>query len=228
MNIPSGEQQADPMQHEIAETLRSLTHKGLIPTAEDLSDGERLKAALLRLAEGSIQTELQAAKTAVDRLSARAVRPESLTALQAAQRLLSGQELLSRLTPLLHTLGEPALMLCPCLLEGFLAHWEVAIDPEARSAHEVTSAFQRLRLFLPFPQLGPIAVEIALRGKEAYLKFIAEEAPVTAELRQKLPLLEEKLNALEYTVPILTAEQGAAHEAAPQWYLDMTQKNILA
>ncbi len=235
--LTPNDDKADPLQHQTDQLLLQLSQQGILPSAQDLMNSNRLRAVLLHLDDGSMLSKIQEAKEALGRLKAQAatlnspatnsLATSSLATLRNAQGLLGAQEILHKLTPLLNCMGEPALLLVPCLLEGLLTRWELAIDPDESSTSE-TLPFHHLRLFLPFPHLGPLQAEIAYRGTELYLKLIVKEERAAQSISAEIIFLEKNLKEIGFHSPHISLTTGEPAMVAPQWYRDMTREEVVA
>ena len=138
----------------------------------------------------------------------------SMQQLKQFEQLIESQQRLLTLNPLLHTLGEPAFILFPFLVQGLLKHSEVTISPPSpdevdgdEANGERTKNYQRVSLTVPLTNLGNIVVELAHRPGEVLIRFSVRDQQVKDYLTKRIEELETALGsrgfgALEYWISV--------------------------
>lgn len=152
-----------------------------------------------------------------------------LASLRSLDSMLSAQETLQRLTPVMQALGEPALLLFPCIVQGFLTHAEIRfsrppagegdVRKEASTPGANRDQFERINLVLPLPTIGEISVDIAHRKGEILMNLGFESSVVGEFVREQLPLLGRALQRrgfqkIDINIAEFTRRPGAAAGAS--------------
>lgn len=141
------------------------------------------------------------------------------------EQLATMQDSLNQLNPVMQLLGQPALILFPFILHGFLNHGEIAVDPDHRknksqdgsSKSEGQDGFQRVQLTLPLPSIGAVHVDVAHRQKEVLLRITVADEEAAAFLRTQLKELRMVLEAQGFEKSDLSAHLGVVESSAPDW-----------
>lgn len=149
-----------------------------------------------------------------------------LKVIQNVEKILSGQEILNSLNPVMQAVGEPALVMIPSFLSGLLAKWELSIAPRPPEEEESertnkVQPYQRLKLFLPLPNLGDIEVDIAHRKNEVLVRLVTENEAVVSFIQQKSSTLDDAFQALGYVRNMVTAQRGIPRRITPDWYREI-------
>ena len=121
-------------------------------------------------------------------------------------KMIAADSMATGLNSVLQSLGEPALVLFPFLLQGFLAQANIWIDNDAskhgsgnaKDASGKSLPFQKIRTAVSLPNLGLIDVNIAYRDKEMMLHLTSEDAEVSEFLESQTPMLTSILEAGGY------------------------------
>jgi hypothetical protein len=128
----------------------------------------------------------------------------SLEHLQQFEQLIESQQRLLTLNPLMHSLGEPAFILFPFLVQGLLRHSEVSINPpspeeiEDEESGGGTKHYQRVSVTVPLTNLGHVTVDIAYCPGEVLVRFSVRDEEVRDYLATKISELEEAFSTREY------------------------------
>lgn len=161
--------------------------------------------------------------------------PAELTRLaQRLDQLASTQETLQQLNPLMHALGEPALVLLPFLSQGLLNHSEVTIDPNARRKNKGggqgkgdgegdgedrgdSTPYQRVQVSVPMPSLGVIDVDIAHRRDELLVRITVENDEAEKFISGQIEDLNATLRTLGFKRSEIVAAVGEHSDSMPVW-----------
>lgn len=115
------------------------------------------------------------------------------------ERMLTTQETLNQMQPLMKALGDPLMALFPAIVQGFLSQIEVTYHPPAVSAEERRQSpgkdgvpFQLVHVRCTLPGLGPVEVRLAHRPGEIMLRIGVADSARAEFLRAKVGLLEKR------------------------------------
>lgn len=128
----------------------------------------------------------------------------SLEQLHQFEQLIDSQQRLITLNPLMHTLGEPAFILFPFLVQGLLRHSEVSISPPSpeeiddESAEHNTKRYQRLSVTVPLTNLGHVTVDVAYCPGEVLVRFTVRDEEVRNFLAARISELEQAVSTRGY------------------------------
>ncbi len=166
-----------------------------------------------------LQNALQVLKTALpSRLSGDFEPQASATASRAAktlETLLSGQEALNQVNPLLRTLGEPSMLMIPIVLGTHITPLELLlypgrVDPDAHDAlrREKKEPFTRIDIRINLPHLGSLSVAVAHRTNEMLVAITSSSEQVCSVIQKHLPVLEKRIRERGVEQVALRAEVG--------------------
>ncbi|MCC6954177.1 MAG: hypothetical protein IT290_08670, partial [Deltaproteobacteria bacterium] len=203
-----------------------------------------------------------AARHAIRDAGSRGALPESQTqALLAAvgnanlrqditeqvDRMLRGQEALSKLNVLMQSLGEPAFLLFPSLLEGLLKGAEVTIAPpnqgaiagqgrgekpdesqesaveneskthEKRGERERRKAFQNFSISVTLPNLGTVEVDFRESLEGALLKLSCDTENVGAFVEERTTELRPIFQELCIPLRSVRVDVSPRKSVRPDW-----------
>lgn len=128
----------------------------------------------------------------------------SLEQLHQFEQLIDSQQRLITLNPLMHTLGEPAFILFPFLVQGLLRHSEVSISPPSpeeiddESEDHETKRYQRLTVTVPLTNLGHVTVDVAYCPGEVLVRFTVRDEEVRDFLAARVSELEQAVSTRGY------------------------------
>jgi len=243
---------AETAQHQIAKAAQMITQH--LRESKELSETEVDKLhqtrELLKDVLGNpakINESLEKVLSQLDKLGAKTeetsqrLDPKTASELERLathlEQMAQTQETLNRLNPLMHAIGEPALILFPFLLQGLLTHSEVTIGSrsggkkkqqksgqsegdEEESAQE-TKLYQRIQVRVPLPELGIVDVDIAHRDREILARFTVETQEVGAFLLEQLEHLAITLKEQGFEHAELVANVGQKNDDSPLWSLGL-------
>lgn len=153
------------------------------------------------------------------------------------ESMASTQETIHKLNPLMHAIGEPALVLMPFIFQGLLSHSEITIDPkggrkkqqqgkngsggEDGEGGDSTEPYQRIQVSVPLPSMGSVDVDIAHRSKEVLVRLSTPDPEKAQFLLDQLEHLASLLRSLGYERAELVANVGTKQENLPAWSLGL-------
>lgn len=199
---------------------------------EDLKQGKSDKPEALRRHLEAALRQLDTAEVDQPKQQTDSVRSAAdlLRLASRLDQLAASQESLNQLNPLMHALGEPALVLFPFLFQGLLSHSEVTIDPyrggrksgQNRRDDEDgekgdATPYQRVQVSVPLPQLGTIDVDVAHRDKEILVRLTADDPEIVTFLEAQFENLAAILHREGFERSELTAHLGRNERTAPHW-----------
>lgn len=157
-------------------------------------------------------------------------------AMKGLEGLAEAQDILNRVNPVVQALGEPALVLIPALVQGFLSRWEIVVPPHVPEEEDLEGegeggsreSFQRLAMVVNLPALGDIRVDLAHRSKELLLNLTLGSSEGAAFVASQLPKLEGRLRELGFERASLAAVKGEVSEVRPGWYRDLVKQGVVA
>jgi hypothetical protein len=137
------------------------------------------------------------------------------------ESLANAHETLAQLNPVMQALGEPALILFPFIFQGLLQHGEVSIDPNARRKQqkksppdtETEAGYERIRIRVPLPYLGPIEIDIAHRKSEILTKIRLEDRAAANYLTEQSERLRTILRQANIELLEFSAESTSTTAA---------------
>jgi hypothetical protein len=145
------------------------------------------------------------------------------------EQLANSVDFLNKLNPIMQALGEPALILFPFLFHGMLNHSQITVDSNARGKNKHTEEgdskssnkkqFQHIQVTLPLPTIGDVAVDIAHREQEIFVRFTVEDSEIGSFLLEQLEYLGTVLREQGFEKAELVANVGAISSKPPQWAL---------
>lgn len=199
----------------------------------------------LKLAADNPDTSKTHLETALNRLQqynlqipdpSRLIEPKTASELQTlltrVEQMVTAQETLARMNPVMQALGEPALLLFPFVLHGLLSHSEINFDPERggrsgdqgkkkkkgeeeeNSDNPDTTPFQRIQVSVPLPAMGAVDVDIAHRHKEILVRITVADEQVKSFLLQQSEHLTMMLQEQGFSLSEFTAEVASSGEVA--------------
>ncbi len=146
-------------------------------------------------------------------------------------QLAATQEKLNKLNPLMHALGEPALILLPFVLQGLLTHSEVSVESRwgkgnkkegnGKRGGSKKAPYQRVQVTVPLPSIGEVDVDIAHREQEIMVRFTVENPKVGAFLIEQLEELANTLKGLNFSQTELITHVGVRSHHLPLWTLSL-------
>jgi hypothetical protein len=132
------------------------------------------------------------------------------------EQLLSGQDVLNQMNPLLRSIGEPSMIMIPVLVGGHLTPLEILLHPprvdgeeEQKKNDSSRQNFSRVELRLNLPFLGPVGVDIALRKEEFLATFTSPRQEVVDAVEDSLGELELRLRERGFSSIVLRSQTGA-------------------
>ncbi|NLF25084.1 MAG: flagellar hook-length control protein FliK [Deltaproteobacteria bacterium] len=161
------------------------------------------------------------------------VATEILKSVTALENTIKGQELLSKLNPLLQAAGEPMMLLFPTLIQGYLSSLELVFYPISeeqvsgeRNKKKKTGAggYQQAKFGLNLPALGHVQVSVA-HGKKGVLLSMAFEREefsnfVSARLgKLRRSLKEAGIEKLECKLMV-----AKPTSIAPRWVKELSER----
>lgn len=188
------------------------------------SDAMKLVLTDLKLAKQDVQTAEHHLENALSRVqdfasnsanqdaTGRTLDSKSVHELQQLinrlDSLASTYETLAQLNPVMHALGEPAMILFPFIMQGLLQHTEISVNPDAgkkeqqqgKGRSEDLSNFQRIQIRIPLPNLGEIDIDIAHQDKEILTRFTLADSDKATFVQQRSGELRDALQAAEFTL----------------------------
>ena len=217
------------LEHQFMDFLRDL--------AKDLGESEKsapLQRELLKHAQQKMRAHFSPDSV---QTGDPAALQNALSGLQGMENILRGQEALARLNPIMQAVGEPAMILFPTLVQGFLSQVELSWRPqkdssateEKKQGGNSGAGFHQATFSTTLPGLGLASVHLAHRQHELHLSMTFESTLVADFVNQKLPTLESLLREKGFTELSLVAEQGTAKSVQPEWVQDILRpKSVVA
>lgn len=236
---PLGEQEAHKSLTRIIETLTKAIKDNKVESPEKeslkkvLSELKQLSASAqdLKSAIGTIlkQAELQTTQNPVR--SEQITQQKLQAAINQLEQMTQLHSTLQQLNPLMHSLGEPALILFPFLAQGLLSHGEVSIDPDAHKKQQQESGenasgeqntesdkpYQRVSIHVPLPNIGEVFVEVAHRDQEILVTLITPDDQVASFINDKFVELEALFRSQGFTKAEFTTRVGEPPHLLPPW-----------
>lgn len=153
----------------------------------------------------------------------------SMRALNGLESLLSAQDTLNQLNPVMDAIGEPILILFPMLTAGMLSKMKLSaehpkVDPEEQKKNQGRSGndLTRLRFSLELPSIGPVEINLAYGKGELFASFTFEDNEIANFAKAELPKLSSRFNALGFPSVTLMASSGRLKDVTPNWVRDLT------
>jgi len=159
------------------------------------------------------------------------------------EQMASAQDNLAQLNPVMHALGEPALILFPFLAQGLLSHSQISIDSgldrkgsgggRGRDYDEGeydgdSSPYQRIQVSVPLPSMGPVHVDIAHRKDEILVRFSVSDPEAASFLTEKLEHLGTTLRNLNFARTELMTHVGEVENSSPLWANGSEDESVIA
>ncbi len=171
--------------------------------------------------------------------------------LNQLEQIFRGQDFLSQLSPVMQSLGEPAFLIFPFVVQGLISKLEMALFPgysgpraapdgkngksgsgrvkrdgrEGESGAQSRQQMRMLKFKLRLPTMGDVGVEFAYTLRSAFVKIAADRGPAVDFLAARTAELEAVLKLAGFE----QIECSVAHEAAacvrPQWVRDMLEED---
>ena len=201
---------------EFAKQLRSELEQGLQETRE-IEQGDLLKGAL-----ESIQKQMSSSSENPPDLKRFS---SELNALRTLESLFRTQETLNQLNPVMQALGEPAFILFPFVLQGFLSKIDLALYPplfskpngkeeteeelnqegeqEEQENAKKRDKRERIHFKTTLPSLGNVEVDFYRSFGQCLLQFNFEDSEVSEFVRSQSESLEAVLNNIGFTQVLL-------------------------
>ncbi len=195
----------------LPETQADKTVQTLLRTLQDVTrhPQDSSLGAVKDLIKAAVQKYKNAgAEEGMDLQMRQAAAQLSPKNLQMLETMITAQQSMQQLNPLLQAAGDPLLLMFPTFVQGFLAQLQVSVfsrnNPAAEEDLESnrkksTQDYERLSLSLELPALGPIRVDISRRASEAIISFQTPESDFCQAIAQNLPALEERLQSLGFS-----------------------------
>lgn len=236
---PLGEQEAQKSLARIIDTLTKAIKDNKVESPEKeslkkvLTELKQLSASAKDL-KGAIetilkQTDLPTTQNVVN--SNQAAQQKLQAAMSQLEQMTHLHSTLQQLNPLMHSLGEPALILFPFLAHGLLSHGEVSIDPDAHKKQQQGSndnaseeqntesgkPYQRVSIHVPLPNLGEVFVEVAHRDQEILVTLITPDDQVASFINENFVELEALFRSQGFTKAEFTTRIGEPPQLLPPW-----------
>lgn len=228
-NLESQDLRATPENDPVLEVLKEL--RGELSKLKSSGAAEKeIRAVLSKMEQKLSRTLEEVLKERPDLALLKQVQQT----VKAADNLAQVQQTLNQLNPIMHVLGEPALLFVPALLQGLFSPWRVSVrspdepDSEGQSGKGGGSGFTRVQLQLSFPSLGKLEVDIAHRKGEALLRLTSENEHAAALIEKKAPMLEKTLNELGYEKTSISAGHAKLEESLPSWFQELNSRSFIA
>jgi len=153
--------------------------------------------------------------------------------IQAIENIARGQEALNLLNPLMQSLGEPALILIPSFISNMLSRWEMSVLPRQKDSKKQSDKtdvdeYERVRLFLNFPSLGNVQVDLAHKPEEILLNLTFSNDNLASFVAEKIPEIQKIFKSLGYTESKVSSKAGTPHSITPGWYKELAKNCIVA
>jgi hypothetical protein len=205
---------------------------------EDISQDSAIPARLRSLLPAIIG-RLETAITEAARRSGGSAPNELRQLATRLEQMAGNQEMLNQLNPLMHALGEPALILFPSLFQGLLAQSELLVQPrdggkqgkqgkkkgKKKGSKEDSegddgpdsSSYQRVQMTVPMPTMGLVGVDVAHRETEILVRLTVPDEDVARFLLDQLEYLAVVLKDIGFEKAELVANVGLLKEDTPAW-----------
>lgn len=142
------------------------------------------------------------------------------------EQMSAMQDTLNKLNPVMHALGEPALIMFPFLFHGLMSHSEVTFEAfrgaekkkdKKGGGGESGERYRRIQLTVPLPAMGSMHVDIAHRPKEILVRFTSPDAAIVDFMQDKLEHLTRTLRIQGFDKAELYAAVGKIKDSSPTW-----------
>lgn len=214
--------------------LRELKSKDRFTTSErtflqNIATNLRTAHASPEALRATLETALQAVNQSGAQLAnAERLGPDQLNRLQQVitrfEQLLSTQESLLQLNPVLQAIGEPALILFPFLFHGLMSQSEVSVQSKKQRSDDNKQKnsgdqepFHRVQVTVPLPSLGTVGVDVAHRKKEILVRLTVAEQEVGNFLLEQLEHLAALLREQGFEKAELVAHVGSPMITSNTW-----------
>lgn len=215
----------------ISDFIKNLTAE--LQTLQDRRLPEKEVREVLGKILKSIRETFESPKSKASETS---LLEEKFNTFKALNNILSGQEVINNLNPLMHSLGEPLLFLIPFFTDGLLAKWEMSVDskrvqsPDENGKKSTSNAngYTQVKLSLSFPHIGDVQVDLAHKDQEILLTLAFKEVPITQHVNPRLEQLTLRFKELGYNDINLQTKTEVATHATPVWYRDLLKRSVVA
>lgn len=159
---------------------------------------------------------------------------EILSALKSVEQMVQGQELLSKMNPIMKAMGEPIFILFPTFMQGLISKVEFSILPEwiepemgneKKKGGANSKGYTRARLSLTLPLHGGVGVDVAYRDKEILVHLTFENRGIVNFALTRAERLEGALRALGFDAITLRMVNGIPDRIEPEWVRALTHSN---
>lgn len=158
--------------------------------------------------------------------------------LATLESIVQGQEVMSKIAPLMQSLGEPAMAIFPFLIQGFLSKIELQTGPRKadlqnknknKKKSDNNEGFEQVRLDIPLPNLGLVRVGIAHRSSQILISFAFERSELAHYINERIPKLESVLKNSGFEQVEINCIGSQAKERGYDWLENViTQSSIVA
>ena len=249
--VPEMEMVLLTMQRHIRSLLFLGNVKSYIFTSQSFGNVPKVHTRLFSILEGQIRTLLSAPAVpsrvrqreeqklarifgnSVPETEPAPVGERTPEALVTIRSILRGQEIVSRLNPVVQVLGEPAVVFFPCIIQGILTRLEMLFYPgspaspcESESVLKVNETRARdphVSFCLNLPNIGALAVDFANTRDGAHLTITTQESAVAAMFDTKIPEIEALFSKLGFSKATVCCEVGPVRETSPEWLTDLME-----
>jgi hypothetical protein len=159
-------------------------------------------------------------------------------ALKNIDNFMKGQELLRQLNPLMQAAGEPAMMLFPAFMQGFLSQLEVSyFSPQDKvpvsgeqkkqdqKGHE--GELEHIKIQLDLPSLGAVTVDLAHNEESLLLNFTLDEQEKADFVEGFVSKLSERLKSRAYKKLEINVKAGKADSVRPEWFDALVKSSMV-
>lgn len=168
------------------------------------------------------------------------------------EQVFRGQQFLSRLSPVMQSLGEPGFLLFPFLAQGLISKLEMALFPAYSGARQSEAKAPKrprrrsaenereredgerreeaptrlIKFNLALPQMGEVGVEFAYTLRRAFVQVSTPSADIKEFLNGRAGQLESLLSAAGFDLVSCSVQQRAVTSVRPPWLAELMGEEV--
>ena len=141
--------------------------------------------------------------------------------LKQFEALVKGQELLSKINPIMNAAGDPVMILFPAIMGGLLANFETTFFPpvnneEQNKKKKDQDKTEKAAISVNLPGLGQVSVEMSIKKNQPEVIFKVETDEVSEFMRSQLNSFAKRL-ATDFEDSSVKIETSPKIEVTPEW-----------
>lgn len=217
-------------ENEVPEQVRQLL-KGLNPKAEipEAKNHEIIN----KKAGTSLSKEISLDSVKTELLSS---SMQAVSQLKQLNQLISGQELLDKLNPLIKASGEPIFLLFPNLMQNFMSSLEITYlsghqnraenQQKKGTGSKQKKKFDRVQFRVSLPYFGGVGVDLQYNDQELFMQISLEKVEITNFIKPHLECLKNILSQRANRSIFIRVQTQTTKTIAPEWLQDLLSSEV--